>query len=53
VFIELARTRGRDGGAMKLGANGKAIVSHHLPVKFLVRKVAFESTAGFLKDRTV
>jgi len=34
-------------------ANDKTIVSHLLPVKFLVRKVAFESTAGFLKDRTV
>jgi len=26
-------------------ANGKAIVSHLLPVKFLVRQVAFKSTA--------
>jgi len=34
-------------------ANDKIIVSRLLPVKFLVRKVAFESTAGFLKDRTV
>jgi len=32
-------------------ANDKAIVSHHLPVKFLVRKETFKSTATAQRER--